>query len=96
MIENVPLMIAWLPTTEARIAKISTGHLTLSAAEKLHDVFYNMLSYRQENSYTFRKLIKALDMFVFTTTTLPGNFFQLVSKCQMSWDNEYLELRHRN
>ena len=60
MIENVPLMIAWLPTTEARIANISTGHLTLSAAKNLHDVFYNMLSYRQENSYTFRKLIKAL------------------------------------
>jgi hypothetical protein len=30
MIENVPLMIAWLPTTEAKIANISTGHLILS------------------------------------------------------------------
>jgi hypothetical protein len=38
MIENVPLMIAWLPTTEARIAKISTGHLTLSAAKILYNI----------------------------------------------------------
>lgn len=31
MIENVPLMIAWLPTTEARMATTSTGHLTGAA-----------------------------------------------------------------
>lgn len=34
MIENVPLMIAWLPTTEASIASPSTGHLTLSTNHK--------------------------------------------------------------
>jgi hypothetical protein len=31
MMENVPLMMAWLPTTDAKIASTSTGHLTLSA-----------------------------------------------------------------
>ena len=31
IMENVPLMIAWLPTTDAKIANTSTGHLTLSA-----------------------------------------------------------------
>jgi len=30
MMENVPLMMAWLPTTDAKIATTSTGHLTLS------------------------------------------------------------------
>jgi hypothetical protein len=29
--EKVPLMIAWLPTTDASIASTSTGHRTLSA-----------------------------------------------------------------
>jgi len=31
MMENVPLMMAWLSTTDAKIASTSTGHLTLSA-----------------------------------------------------------------
>lgn len=35
MIENVPLMIAWLPTTEARMAIASTGHLKLSVSQVL-------------------------------------------------------------
>ena len=34
MMENVPLMIAWLPTTEANIATARTGHLTLSTHTK--------------------------------------------------------------
>jgi len=75
MIENVPLMIAWLPTTEARIAKISTGHLTLSAAKTLYNVFYNMLYTKQGQSYTyFQETNKGIiDKFIYTTT-LPGVF----------------------
>ena len=30
MIENVALMIAWLPATKERMKSISTGHLILS------------------------------------------------------------------
>jgi hypothetical protein len=34
IMENVPLMIAWLPTTDAKIASTSTGHRTHSAITK--------------------------------------------------------------
>lgn len=37
IIENVPLMIAWLPTTEARMATTSTGHLTISVSYHIKD-----------------------------------------------------------
>lgn len=40
MIENVPLMIAWLPTTAARMAIINTGHLTLSAPKNLKPSYF--------------------------------------------------------
>lgn len=32
MIENVPVMMAWLPTTAARMAITRTGHLSFSAS----------------------------------------------------------------
>jgi hypothetical protein len=33
IMENVPLIIAWLPTTDAKIASTSTGHLIDSAIQ---------------------------------------------------------------
>jgi hypothetical protein len=69
MIENVPLMIAWLPTTEARIAKISTGHLTLSAAKILNNVFYNMLLYKEITTINFPKTRKGIvEEFMYTAS----------------------------
>jgi hypothetical protein len=39
MIENVPLMIAWLPTTEARIAIMRTGILNFSVTENFGIIY---------------------------------------------------------
>ena len=35
IIENVPVIIAWLPTTAASTAIIRTGHLNLSGETKI-------------------------------------------------------------
>ena len=54
MIENVPLMIAWLPTTEARMAIISTGQCTHSVSKTnkrkvLDSVFFFSMEETFEN-----------------------------------------------
>lgn len=47
MIEKVPVMIAWLPTTAARIAIAKTGHLICS-----EDVdFVNVNTQKREKNY---------------------------------------------